>query len=156
MSLGTCSYAQIIKRWKANIIFRNICVRTQNTLMSLGTCSNMHKSSVGRPKSCLGISAYVRRIHPCAEMIQITSRLARIYDKTPILYLMDFFALYADNPQKQAFHCPNKQKIHHRMVCDLRKNSKFGSIHTSHLCHKELCFVYTYLILMHSQMQCII
>ena len=59
----------------------------------------------------------------------------RIYAQTPILYLMDFFALYADNPQKQAFQCTHKQKIHHRMVCALRKNSKFGSIHTSITVH---------------------
>ena len=40
MSQGTWLCAQIIQRWKVNSIFRNICVRTQNTPMSLGTCSN--------------------------------------------------------------------------------------------------------------------
>ena len=48
MSLGTCSYAQIIHRWKAKVIFRNICVRTHNTSMSLGTCSYMRKYSQAR------------------------------------------------------------------------------------------------------------
>ena len=60
--------------------------------MSQGTClcAQIIQPTVGRPKSVLGISAYVRRIHPCAEMIQITSSLVRIYAPTPILYLMDF------------------------------------------------------------------
>ena len=64
----------------------------------------------------LEISVYIglRRIHPYAEMIQITVSLSRIYAQTPILYLMDFFALYADNSQKhekQTFQCTHKQKI---------------------------------------------
>ena len=110
MSLGTCSYAQIIQRSKAKIIFRNTCVHTQNTSMSLGTCSYTQIIQRSKAKIILGISAYVRRIHPCAEMIQITSSLVRIYAQTPILYLMDFFALYADNPQKQAYHAHISKK----------------------------------------------
>ena len=35
MTLGTCSYAQIIQRWKARITVRNICVHTQNESISL-------------------------------------------------------------------------------------------------------------------------
>ena len=106
--------------------FRNICVRTQNTVPRyLLMCAN---------NPALEISSYVCRKYPCAEMIQITSSLARIYAQTPILYSMDLFALCADNPQKQAFQCTHKQKLRHRMVCALRKNSKFGSIHTSNIC----------------------
>ena len=47
--------------------FRNICVRMQNTYMYLGTCSytQIIHTSVGRSKSFLGMSAYVRRIRPC-------------------------------------------------------------------------------------------
>ena len=66
----------------------------------------------------------------CAEMIQIASSLLRIYAQSPILYKW-IFALYADNPRKQAFQWKHKQKFHHRMFCALRRNSKFGSIHTS-------------------------
>ena len=91
MSLGTCSNAQIIQRWKARIIFRNNCVCAQNTSMFQGTCFLcVQKASLGRSKLLLGISAYLCRIHPCAEMIQIASSLVRIYTQTPNLYLMDF------------------------------------------------------------------
>ena len=66
----------------------------------------------------------------CAEVIQIANRILRIYAQTPFLYKW-IFALYADNPRKQAFQCTHKQKFHYRMFCALRRNSKFGSIHTS-------------------------
>ena len=63
-------------------------------------------------------------------MIQRASSLLRIYAQSPILYKW-IFALYSDKPRKQAFQCTHKQKFHYRMFCALRRNSKFGSIHTS-------------------------
>ena len=67
MSLwDTCSYAQIIQRWMFKIIIRNICVRTQNTSMCLCTCAS---NPALEDKLLLGISAYVRRIHPCVYVL---------------------------------------------------------------------------------------
>ena len=54
MSLGTCSYAQIIQRW-----IRNICVRTHNTSMSLCTCSYVQIIQRWKTKIILGVSANV-------------------------------------------------------------------------------------------------
>ena len=78
----------------------------------------------------------------CAEMTQIANSLLLIYAQTPILYKW-IFALCADNPRKQAFQCTYKQKFHYRIFCALRRNSKFGSIHTSHFWERlcEIIFV---------------
>ena len=62
----------------------------------------------------LEISAYVRRIHPCAEMIQITSSLARIYAQTPILYSMIFL---------RCTQIIQKSKLFNAHIC---KNSTTG------------------------------
>ena len=50
---------------RSKSIFWNICVRTHNTSMSLGTCSYTQIIKRWKAIIILGISAYVRRIHPC-------------------------------------------------------------------------------------------
>ena len=68
MSLGICSYAWIIQRWKAKIILGiSAYVCRIHIIMYLGTCSytQIIHTSVGRSKSFLGMSAYIRRMRPC-------------------------------------------------------------------------------------------
>ena len=89
-----CPKVLVCVRKQSGAIFRNICVRTQNTHMSQGTCLCAQTIQRWKVKIIMRISAYVHRIHPCAEMIQITSSLTRIYNVcTPILLLMDFCAV---------------------------------------------------------------
>ena len=63
--IHSCLYEILARmRWRFKIIIRNIYVRTQNTSMCICTCAN-NPALEDKYEYLLGMSAYVRRIHPC-------------------------------------------------------------------------------------------